>query len=77
MGTMIVQCDCGKKIRVRDRHAGRTARCPGCQKPIQIPVLDLGRIHPSADSSSEPPAWDNLGQVVMWIFLAMSQAKMS
>ncbi len=30
-------CTCGKKIKVKDQLAGKTVRCPACQKPLRIP----------------------------------------
>jgi uncharacterized protein YxjI len=28
---------CGKVLRVRDQLAGKIVKCPGCQRPVQIP----------------------------------------
>jgi len=33
-----IRCKCGKKLRVPDKYAGRTANCPGCQQPTSIPA---------------------------------------
>jgi hypothetical protein len=36
--TRAVQCDdCGKKLRVNEKHAGRRIRCPECDGPIDVP----------------------------------------
>lgn len=33
-----VQCaGCGKKLKAKDKHAGRQVRCPDCRHPIAIP----------------------------------------
>jgi hypothetical protein len=32
-----VQCDCGKALAAKDELAGKTVKCPGCQKPLKIP----------------------------------------
>jgi hypothetical protein len=32
-----VQCACGKAFAAKDELAGKTVKCPGCQKPIKIP----------------------------------------
>ncbi len=31
-------CDCGKKIRVHRRFAGKTGQCPQCKKRVKIPA---------------------------------------
>lgn len=33
-----VACPCGKQLRAKDSHAGRTARCPQCREPVRIPL---------------------------------------
>ena len=33
-----VQCGCGKAFAAKDELAGKTVKCPGCQKPIKIPA---------------------------------------
>jgi len=34
-----VKCpSCGKTVKASDKHAGKTAKCPGCGTPMQIPV---------------------------------------
>src|SRR6185295_17393970 len=32
-----VQCSCGKAFAAKDELAGKTVKCPGCQKPLKIP----------------------------------------
>src|SRR4029079_4843735 len=32
-----VQCTCGKAFAAKDELAGKTVKCPGCQKPLKIP----------------------------------------
>jgi S1-C subfamily serine protease/peroxiredoxin len=35
---IVLQCeDCGKKLRVNEKHAGRRIRCPECDAPIDVP----------------------------------------
>lgn len=31
-------CPCGKKVVVRDEHAGKSTRCPGCGRVLRIPL---------------------------------------
>jgi hypothetical protein len=45
-----VQCACGKAFAAKDELAGKTVKCPGCQKPVKIP----GAATPATKSS--PPA---------------------
>ncbi len=70
MATMIVDCNCGQKIKVAARHAGKQVLCPKCKKPFKVPIIDLGEVSTAtANTSSEPPAWDNMKQVMTWITL--------
>jgi hypothetical protein len=53
-----IQCDCGKKLRVKDESAGKKIRCPGCQEILSVPAPEL--VEPdeedtSAAVTSEPP----------------------
>lgn len=35
-----VDCqNCGKTLKAKDSAAGKTAKCPGCGEPIQIPAI--------------------------------------
>ena len=29
---------CQRRLKVRDEAAGKTAPCPGCEQPVQVPV---------------------------------------
>jgi len=33
-------CPCGKKLKVRTKHRGRTMTCPKCQEPLVVPLHD-------------------------------------
>ena len=44
---------CGKKYKVADTLAGKTAKCPGCGQPIKIPKLSTS---PSGQSQSRGTA---------------------
>jgi len=33
-------CDCGKRIKMASKHAGRMGKCPQCRKRIRIPQAD-------------------------------------
>ena len=34
-----IRCQCGKKLRVPDKLAGRMVNCPGCNAQLQVPAL--------------------------------------
>lgn len=34
--------DCGRVLRVKDEHAGRRIKCPGCSAPLRVPQDDAG-----------------------------------
>ncbi|MBI3411099.1 MAG: DUF1559 domain-containing protein [Planctomycetes bacterium] len=31
------RCDCGQQLKVKDEHAGRKVKCPGCDQPVRVP----------------------------------------
>src|SRR5688572_8360620 len=33
---MLVTCDCGKRLRVRDDLAGKRIKCPACGQPVVV-----------------------------------------
>ncbi|WP_298864994.1 response regulator [uncultured Gimesia sp.] len=33
-------CPCGKKLKVRTKHRGRTMTCPTCKEPLVVPLHD-------------------------------------
>jgi hypothetical protein len=45
-----VQCECGKAFAAKDELAGKTVKCPGCQKPLKIP----GGAAPAKASAKAP-----------------------
>lgn len=47
-----VQCACGKAFAAKDELAGKTVKCPGCQKPLKIPVPGGGNNQPAAKSAA-------------------------
>jgi hypothetical protein len=48
-----INCPCGKSLNVRDDLAGKTVKCPGCGKPIQVkPVSGAARTPPAGVASS-------------------------
>ncbi len=34
----VIQCTCGKQLRVPDEHAGKRVKCPGCGQPVVVPA---------------------------------------
>ena len=47
-----VQCACGKAFAAKDELAGKTVKCPGCQKPLKIPASAA----PVAKAAAKPAA---------------------
>jgi len=45
-------CECGKKLSVRDEHAGKQVRCPACGQPARVP--DQGEIALVTEPTPEP-----------------------
>lgn len=33
-----IECACGRKLKVKDEHAGKRIRCPECSEPVKVPV---------------------------------------
>ncbi len=34
-----IRCQCGKRLKVPDKYAGRKVACPGCSETIEVPAL--------------------------------------
>lgn len=50
----VVCPSCGSKLNAKDKLAGQTKPCPGCNQPIYIPVPE-GMIVPPSIPVEEPP----------------------
>jgi len=37
MAKIRFKCGCGKVLAVDEKHAGKVAKCPACQRPVQVP----------------------------------------
>ncbi len=46
-----VSCACGKKLSVKDEFAGKSFKCPACQKPLRVPK-------PKAEEEPAEDEWD-------------------
>ncbi len=46
---------CSKTINAPDKFAGKTANCPGCKKPIQIPISEQDFVAPDFGATAAPP----------------------
>ncbi len=51
MGTVLLQCSCGKRIKAPGALPGRTGRCPFCGALLRIPELDS-----EAEAEIVPPS---------------------
>jgi hypothetical protein len=49
-----VQCSCGKAFAAKDELAGKTVKCPGCQKPLKIPAAAPEKV--ATKSTASKPA---------------------
>jgi hypothetical protein len=38
MASQVIACACGRKLRMEDRHVGKTVRCPGCGSTFTVPA---------------------------------------
>ncbi len=56
--TIEFACRCGKTLRVKDEHAGRRFKCPGCGIAVQAPAA--ANVKKSELSSLQPLAQNNL-----------------
>ena len=37
MAKIRFKCGCGKSLAVDEEHAGKVAKCPGCERPVRVP----------------------------------------
>jgi uncharacterized protein (AIM24 family) len=50
-----VRCQCGKRLKVPDKFAGKKVACPGCSEPLSIPALAAADDEePEQDDEDEP-----------------------
>jgi len=74
--TIIVTCDCGKRMKANDKLAGKRVRCPECKEPVSIPQAASSqaassqagkqRIPTSPPASSLPKAQCACGQIIAY-----------
>ena len=50
---LLMTCNCGKPLRVRDELAGKKVRCPSCQALLSVPDEEPGS--PEPDEEPYPP----------------------
>jgi hypothetical protein len=55
---------CGKEISAADEHAGRKAKCPGCQAIVQIPGARAAPAPPKPPPRPVVPAVDEVEEAV-------------
>lgn len=49
---LLVICDCGKSLQVKDSLAGKRIDCPECQEPLTVPAI-------ADEASAEDPSPEN------------------
>jgi DNA-directed RNA polymerase subunit RPC12/RpoP len=45
--TIVVTCDCGKKLRAKAELAGKRVKCPACGEPLNIPGSRSAAVQPA------------------------------
>lgn len=50
---------CGKKVKAKEKYAGRQVQCPGCGADIGVPALDPVAAPSSAAAAPSSPAADD------------------
>lgn len=38
--SIVVTCQCGRKLQIGDQYAGKQGQCPGCKRTLEIPYID-------------------------------------
>ncbi|MCA9133878.1 MAG: hypothetical protein KDA45_12015 [Planctomycetales bacterium] len=51
-----LKCSCGHLLKVPDKFAGKTGKCPQCQKAIKIPAATSGSAKRPAGAAAAPAA---------------------
>src|SRR5437763_6485234 len=54
--SIIVSCDCGKRLRARDEDAGKRAKCPGCGKALVVGQKDEEGLYDLSEPPPQPSA---------------------
>lgn len=54
--SIVVECGCGKKVRVGDSMAGRAMKCPACNSPLSVPLPGLGAVVDTTEEEEGPAA---------------------
>src|SRR5262245_15484384 len=54
---MVIECACGKKLKVRDELACKKGKCPGCGQAVLAPTPTPIVVEPVAEEvmAGEPP----------------------
>lgn len=52
---ILLSCDCGKRIKVRDEDAGKRVKCPGCNAVLRIPAPEGVTVEPPRPAPKEVP----------------------
>jgi hypothetical protein len=51
---VVIDCECGKKLRVADEQAGKRVRCPSCKGVVAVPPLSRpASLFPSGESPKD------------------------
>lgn len=50
-----LRCQCGKSLKAPDAAAGKTVKCPGCEKPLRVPSAAAKQVTGAAKPAAAPP----------------------
>ena len=53
---ILVSCQCGKKLNVKDQFAGKAIKCPGCATTLKVPAAGAAPAAPAAPTQAPSPA---------------------
>ena len=56
--TIVIECQCGKRLKVPDTLAGQRAKCPGCGEVLQLPSDEAAPTSDLYDLAHDPDASD-------------------
>jgi hypothetical protein len=51
---LVVTCDCGKSLKVKESLAGKRIRCPECQAFLTVPAAEEEELEPELDEEPAP-----------------------
>ena len=53
---ILVKCECGRSLRVKDEAAGRRIKCPDCEAVLRVPKPEEPDVVEDAEAEEPPPS---------------------